>query len=235
LALGGIPVLADFVRRPLPQAIIATLLGSYLSFALRTTRWRLDGAEHLAPCAAGAPVIFAAWHERLPLMPMQWLMLARWGGRAKPACRVHVLISRSRDGRLIARLVRRFGVEVVFGSSSRGGAASTRDLLRLLAGGDQIGITPDGPRGPRRQAADGIALVAALSGVPILPCAAQTTRRWTLRSWDRMVIPRPFGRGIIVCGPPIDVDRRSWRDAMPAIETALTDAADRADRLCGIA
>jgi lysophospholipid acyltransferase (LPLAT)-like uncharacterized protein len=118
------------------------------------------------------------------------------------------------------------------GSSSRGGASGLRQLLRLLRQGAIIGITPDGPRGPRRKAAEGVAQLAALAGVPILPCAARTSRRITLSSWDRMAIPLPFGRGVMVCGPAILVARDSWREALPAISDAMNRAADRADMLC---
>jgi lysophospholipid acyltransferase (LPLAT)-like uncharacterized protein len=228
-------MLKRLLRRPLPQALLGLLLGFYLAFALRTTRWTLHGAEHMAPHALGAPAIIAVWHERLSLMPVPWLMARRWDRGNRPASRMHILVSRSRHGRLVARALGRFGIEAVFGSSSRGGAASTRSLLRFIAGGDHVGITPDGPRGPRRHAAAGAAQLAALSGVPVLPCAAQTSRRWTLRSWDKMVIPRPFGRGVIVCGPSISVARRDWREATFVIERALTDAANRADRLCDAA
>jgi lysophospholipid acyltransferase (LPLAT)-like uncharacterized protein len=145
---------------------------------------------------------------------------------------VHVLVSQHRDGRFIGAVVSRFAIDVVLGSSSRGGAKSTRMLLNLLAGGDHIGITPDGPRGPRRVAAAGVAQLAALSGVPVLPCAAQTTRHWVLRTWDRMVVPKPFGRGVVVCLPTIAVPRDTWQETVPAIGAALTAAADAADRLC---
>ena len=101
----------------------------------------------------------------------------------------------------------------------------------LLAGGDHIAITPDGPRG-RAGPPRGVAQLAALSGVPVLPCAAQTTRRWVLRTWDRMVVPKPFGRGVVVCLPTIAVGRDAWQDALPAIGAALSAAADKADRLC---
>ena len=98
----------------------------------------------------------------------------------------------------------------------------------MLEAGDHVVITPDGPRGPRRVAAPGVAQLAALSGMPVLPCAAQTSRRWTLRSWDRMVLPLPFGRGVIVCGAPIagaraTAPRRRCR-AIAAAITAATDA-----------
>ncbi|HEX5327438.1 MAG TPA: lysophospholipid acyltransferase family protein [Acetobacteraceae bacterium] len=218
------------VQRPLVQAGLARLLGCYLGFALRTTRWRLEGQEHVLVHAAGRPVIVAFWHERLPLMPMLWL-LSRKLPEAR-AGRVHVLVSQHRDGRFIGAVVRRFGIEVVLGSSRRGGAAGIRSLLALVERGDHICLTPDGPRGPRRNSAPGVAQLAALSGAPILPCAAQTSRRWVLRTWDRMVVPRPFGQGVVVCGPAITVARNGWQDAVEVIDAALTAAADQADRLC---
>jgi lysophospholipid acyltransferase (LPLAT)-like uncharacterized protein len=220
------------LQRPIVQTAFAKVLGLYLAFALRTTRWSLDGCEHMAPHAAGAPVIVAFWHERLPMMPMLWLKARRARPGRGARNRVHVLVSQHRDGRFIGAVVSRFSLDVVLGSSTRGGAKSLRLLLNLLASGDHIAITPDGPRGPRRVAAAGVAQLAALSGAPILPCAAQTTRHWVLRTWDRMVVPRPFGRGVVVCLPTIAVGRDAWQDALPAIGTALTAAAERADRLC---
>jgi lysophospholipid acyltransferase (LPLAT)-like uncharacterized protein len=210
------------------QAALAWLGGLYLLFALRTTRWVLDGAEHLAPSANGRATVAAFWHERLALMPMLWLTLRRMD----PAQHGHVLVSHHRDGRLIGTVMRRFGVDVVFGSSRRGGAAGVLAALPLLARGEHLVITPDGPRGPRRQAAPGVAQISALAGVPVLPCAAQTSRRRVLRSWDRMVVPLPFGRGVMVCLPPITVPREDWDATLPAIAAALTAAADRADALC---
>ena len=220
------------LQRPLFQAALARVLGSYLAFALRTTRWSLEGAEHMVPHAAGAPIIIAFWHERLSLMPMLWLLARKTQEGSRSQARVHVLVSRHRDGQFIGAVVSRFALDVVLGSSSRGGAKGLRTLLNLLAGGDHIAITPDGPRGPRREAAPGVAQLSALSSVPVLPCAAQTTRRWVLPTWDRMVVPLPFGRGVVVCLPTIAVPRANWQDAVPAIRAAMTAAAERADALC---
>jgi len=220
------------LRHPALLGLLAALLGRYLAWALRTTRWTLDGAEHVAPYLAGQPVIAAFWHERLPLLPALW-RLAREQSRP----RMHVLVSRHRDGRFIAALIGRFGVATVHGSTARngqdrGGAAGLRHLLERLAEGQQVAITPDGPRGPRRTASPGVAQLAALSGVAVLPCAAQTSRRLVLRSWDRMVLPLPFGRGVLVCLQPIGVARENAAAALPGIAAALTAAADRADLLC---
>lgn len=218
------------IRHPLSQALLAYMLSVYLGFALRTTRWTLEGGEHLATMMAHPPAVVAFWHERLPLMPILW-MLARRLPEAAPT-RVHILVSQHRDGRFIGATMRRFNVSLVHGSSSRGGARSLRTLLEILRRGELVGITPDGPRGPARSPAPGMAQLAALSGAPVLPCAAQTTQRWVLPTWDRMVVPKPFGRGVVVCGPLIDVPRAGWQDSVPAIGAALTAAAERADRLC---
>ncbi len=224
-------MLKRLLRRPAAQALLAVLLGRYLAFALATTRWTLDGAEYLAPHLAGTPAVFAFWHERLPLMPAGWTLLRRRSNGAVPAA--HVLVSRHADGRFIGTLMRQFGIEAVHGSSSNGGAVGLRALLDVLAAGENVGITPDGPRGPRRMAAPGVASLAALSGAAVLPCSAQTSRRRVLGSWDRMVLPLPWGRGVVVCGPPIVVARDAAEQALATIAAALSEAADRADRLVG--
>ncbi len=225
-------MLKRIASNPTGQAALATLIGASLGLALRTIRWSVDPETQalLRAHAGGAPVVLASWHERLALMPAVWLRLRA----AAPSARVRVLVSRSRDGRLIGAVVRRFGVESAYGSSTRGGAAGLRDLARMLATGAHVGITPDGPRGPRRVAQPGVAQLAALSGALVLPCAAQTAPRIVLGTWDRMVLPRPFARGVIVAGPPIAVGRAAWREALPAIARALDEAAARADRLCGL-
>jgi lysophospholipid acyltransferase (LPLAT)-like uncharacterized protein len=166
------------------------------------------------------------------MMPMLWVQARQSPEGRGVRNRVHVLVSQHRDGRFIGAVVSRFALDVVLGSSSRGGARGLRLLLNLLAGGDHIAITPDGPRGPRRVAAAGVAQLSALAGAPVLPCAAQTTRHRVLPTWDRMVVPLPFGRGVVVCLPTITVPRDAWQDAVPAIAAALTEAANRADSLC---
>ncbi len=231
-------MLKRLIRSAAVQAVTARAVGLYLHLALRTTRWQIVGAEHVAAHIAGRPAIAAFWHERLPMLPALWFYMRQQGATGTP----RVLVSKHRDGRFIGTVVRRFGVTVVHGSSSKtgsardvsekGGAASVRVLLAELSAGEHILITPDGPRGPRRRAAPGVAQIAALSGAAILPIGAQTSRRRTLPTWDRMYVPLPFGRGVIVCGAPILVPRDGWEGSLPAIEAALSEAADTADRLC---
>lgn len=220
----------SFLRHPTVQVLLARLIGRYLSFALRTTRWTVDGAANLAALAGDRPAIIALWHEHLALIPALAQIVRRLPNyRPVP---VHVLVSHHRDGRFIGAAVRRFGVETVLGSSSRGGTAALRTLLGLLGRGQIIIITPDGPRGPRRQAAPGVAQLAALSGAPVVPVAARTGRGIQLRTWDRMTIPLPFGRGVMVCGSAVEVPRAGWLDALPALTAALQATAARAEQLC---
>lgn len=220
----------SLLRHPTVQAMLARLTGCYLHFALRTTRWRLEGQAEFASVAAGRPTIVTFWHEHLPLMCALPML-----GRRLPGYRqtpIDALVSHHRDGRFIGMAIRRFGMDAVLGSSSRGGPEALRNLLNLLRKGHLIAITPDGPRGPRRTAAPGVAQLAALAGVPVMPIAARVTRRIQLNTWDRMTIPLPFGRGVMVCGDVIAVPRAAWQDAVPVITAALNAVGDRAERLC---
>jgi len=219
------------IRHPLVQGMLARLVALYLRLVWATTRWTLVGEEHARPFA-DRPMILAFWHERLPLAALGWRLLAQrvpQSGRR----RAKVLISRHRDGRLIAAAVRPFGIDVVHASSSKGGVAGLRGLARILSDGGVAVITPDGPRGPARVAAPGVAQLAALTGVPVLPCAAASTRMRLAGSWDRMRFPLPFGRGFAVVGAPVAVPRDDAEAALPAIAAALSEACARADAMAG--
>ena len=211
------------------QALAARLVAAYLALVFRTSRWTLLGVPHAeAAVARGGLVVIGFWHERLPLMPMLWRIAQDRYPVLRPL-QPHVLVSRSRDGRFIGDVVGRFGLRLVHASSSSGGGVGLLALARLIEGGAPVGITPDGPRGPRRVAAPGIAQLAALTGVPVLPVAAATTRHRLLPSWDRMMLPLPFGRGCVALGPLIDVPPDGVDAGLPAIAAGLTAACDAAD------
>jgi lysophospholipid acyltransferase (LPLAT)-like uncharacterized protein len=216
----------------------ASAVGLYLELVLRSTRWTLEGEAHLAPYLAGGAVIVAVWHERLPVIPAFWAS----SRRQHPGRQVAALASRHRDGQFVAGVLARFGVRTVHGSSARarpggwrdhGGASALRGLLAALAAGDAVVITPDGPRGPRRVAAPGVAQLAGMSGAPVLAVAGQVRHRITLGSWDRMVIPLPWGRGALVCAPPLHVPPEDAAVCLGLISAAMDEAAARADALCG--
>jgi hypothetical protein len=229
-------MLRTLIRHRRSQAVIASTMAGALSLVGRTTRWTLVGAEHAEAALRGpdggmiGSAVVAFWHEQLGLMPLAWRQ-ARVALDVLSHSEMHVLVSRHRDGRLIGDVAGRFDLSMVHASSSRGGAEGLRALGRVLAGGQMVAITPDGPRGPRRRAAPGVALLAALSGRPVLPLGAATSRMWGLSSWDRMLLPLPFARGILVIGPPIPIARKGAEAALPAIEAALSEASERAAQL----
>jgi lysophospholipid acyltransferase (LPLAT)-like uncharacterized protein len=159
-------------------------------------------------------VIYAVWHGRLLLLPYLY------GRRGS-----HVLASRSRDGELVARWVRRFGLEPVRGSSTRGGGEALRRLARALRSGGEVVVVPDGPRGPREVCKPGVIALARLTGAPIMPMALGASREWRLHSWDEFRIPRPFARCVMRFGEPIQVPRAGGRAGEEAarkeVEAAL--------------
>jgi hypothetical protein len=165
----------------------------------------------------GRRFILAFWHRHLLLMPYAY----RGPG-------ISVLVSRSRDGELIARTVERFGIKTARGSSSRGGAAGLRGLLRQARAGLDIAFTPDGPRGPRGVVQPGVLLAAAATGWPIVPVAwaARPSRR--LGSWDRKVVPLPLGRVRFVYGEPLWVERGADLEPAAAVLRSRLDAAEAA-------
>lgn len=217
----------SLMKSPLVRGWLGDAAGLYLALVVRTTRWRIEADGLLAALRAGEPCIVVFWHECLPSMPVLW----RVAGRIEGGVVGYVLASRHRDGVLIARTMARFGVRAIPGSSSRGGAAGLRRLARLLAAGHPVGLTPDGPRGPRRVAAPGVAQLAALSGAPVFCVGAATGWAVTLGSWDRMRVPLPFGRGGLVASRAIKVARQDWEAARDGIERALTDNLARASVL----
>lgn len=136
--------------------------------------------------------IVALWHESTTLAAYHY----RGTG-------IHTLASYSFDAELGVRAVRRFGIFSVRGSSSNGGSTALRDLALVLANARSVVLTLDGPRGPRRVAKPGVAILAARTGVPIIPQAFAVRAAWRLHSWDRMTIAKPFTRVISMYGPAI--------------------------------
>lgn len=212
-------------------AVIPPLAAGAVRALGATLRLTTEGLEALEPLwAARQPMIYAVWHERILMVP--WL--AARLRRTRGARAVHVLASRSRDGELAARWVARFGLSVVRGSSSRGGAQALRALAAAVRAGDDVAVVPDGPRGPRRRLQAGLVVLAAATGAPVVPFAIAARPARRLASWDRFMIPLPFARAAVVVGKPAAVARGADRETARAdLERALTDVTAAADRLVG--
>lgn len=217
------------MRRERPRALACRLTAAYIRLVRRTGRWSIEGSaipERLVQ--AGRPFIVAFWHGRLLMLPEAW--------RYSP--RFNMLISRHPDGQLIARTVKHLGIDTIVGSSSRGGSAALRAMLRALANGECVGVTPDGPQGPRMRASAGVVHAARLSGAPIVPLAYAAAPSRILESWDRLMVPLPLGRGVIQWGEPIEVASDADADgiikAVAAVELRLNAMTRMLDERLGL-
>lgn len=222
----------SILKRILKSGVVRQALyrvGSvYIRLVHASGRWqtiRGDIPEHF--WKSNSPFILCFWHGRLMMMPYCWDL-------RRP---IHMMVSEHRDGQFIAETVKSFGVDTVSGSSSKGGAKALRALVKLLAEGKYVGLTPDGPRGPRMRASAGIVSLARLSGVPIVPVAYSVVRGWNLRSWDRFLVAWPFSRGVFVWGVPIEVardaDANAQEETRLQVEAALNALTQDADERMG--
>ena len=181
------------------QTLTSFLTGALLKLLALTLRvkWE-DGGTFYDPVRK--PVILCIWHNRL-----LGSILADY--RARQRCHpVKVLTSASKDGGWLAAMARRFTLGNVRGSSSRRGAAALLELSRAIGEGNDIVITPDGPRGPNYHIAPGIIQLAGHAGVPIVPVAVEMDRFWRIgKKWDALWIPKPFAKVRLTFLPPLEI------------------------------
>jgi lysophospholipid acyltransferase (LPLAT)-like uncharacterized protein len=192
----------QLVRTGWHYALAGWLGGALGAVFFATVSFRTRHREHLdALDESGHAALYALWHGRL--LPLAWFHRRR---------NIAVMISYSKDGEYLARIVRTWGFEPVRGSTSRGGSNALREVARRIRAGQSVAITPDGPRGPRQRLQPGVILAAQLTGAPILPVVAGCTRAWWPEGWDRFCIPKPFASVTVLYGEPLYVPR----DAGPA-------------------
>ena len=210
------------------RTILCQLAVFYIRVVHATGTWQIEGeAQANEFHESGRPFILAFWHGRLLMMSYAW----------RHRSQVNMLISSHPDGQIVARTMSRFGVQSIVGSTTRGGWSAMRTMVKTLRSGGIVGITPDGPQGPRMRASNGIITIARIANAPILPLAFSATRRRVLRTWDQFVLPLPFGRGVFLWGNPIDVpndaDEATIESRRLELETSLIELTGRADQLMG--
>jgi len=192
------------------------------------TRFEVRGIEHLETIkAAGKFPIYALWHDRI------FLGTFFWRNR-----NIVVMTSKSFDGEYIARFIQRFGFGVVRGSSSRGGSRALAGMIKTMRTGLPMAFTVDGPRGPRYEAKLGPVILAKKTGNPILPFVIEPQKFWTVKSWDKMQIPKPFTRALTIIGDPIYVEPDAndaeveWK--LGELQHSLDDLVERGKQWSGL-
>ena len=167
----------------------------------RTLRIERTGHQHLKRLKQnGTPVIFVFWHGRL--LPL--IHAHRHDG-------IVVLVSEHRDGDYLAGVLHHFGFGTVRGSSTRGGVRGLKGLIRAARAGLDLAITPDGPRGPNRELKLGALTAARMTGLPLVPVGVGVSSAWRVRSWDQLLVPKPFSTVRVAYGRPSSVPRHAGR------------------------
>ncbi|HEY3934701.1 MAG TPA: lysophospholipid acyltransferase family protein [Gemmatimonadales bacterium] len=179
--------LSPGVVRLVAPAVINPLVRSWRFRVHRPDRWK-------DLVATGRPFIFLLWHEAL--LPLLWRHRMQ---------QIAIVVSEAREGRYLADYARRIGYHLVPGSSTRGGMRALLGAIRALDDGCTVAITPDGPRGPRRDVKPGVVRAAQRAGAKILPLHAVSDSAWSMGSWDRMLVPKPFAQIDVAYGEPFSV------------------------------
>jgi len=191
---------------------IVPLIGSFFIRFLALTNKKVFHA----PASLGEePFIMACWHGELLMIPYAYL-------KYKKNPHVKLLISEHFDGDLIAKTLQFFSFETIRGSSTRGGAKALLLAIKALRDGYDLGITPDGPKGPRCEVSDGIVMMAKKAKVKVVLVKIQPTKYWQLKSWDKFIIPKPFGEIHYYISDLIDISDKSIDEAKEIIKYRLS-------------
>ncbi|PAZ00092.1 MAG: hypothetical protein CAK90_07440 [Spartobacteria bacterium AMD-G4] len=207
------------------ERLLALTGAAILKMLFLTLRLRIEDRSGVLKENGGAPVIVCFWHNRI-------LGITFAFDRIYPKKRngVTVLTSPSKDGEILAQLVGAFDMKAVRGSSSRRGSSALLELVRLIRGGRDIAITPDGPRGPRYSLGPGIILLAQSTGVRIVPAHASFSRCVRMKTWDGFIIPLPFSKvSVTLDGAltiPGELTGEEFEEKRKNLEDLLKHAAD---------
>ena len=213
------------LKSPQTITLLSYILAAYIWLVYVTSRKEILAAEAAKPYLEGRDnAIFCFWHGRMMMLPA-----------VHHIRKMHILISLHRDGALISKVIGHFGHGTISGSSSRGGDTALRVMMRTLESGDNVGITPDGPRGPNQQmVGPGAVSLAKLAQKPILPVTFAASRCYCLDSWDKFKLARPFGRLVFCAGEPIFIEPDASQEAKcNEVEMAMNALVDIADEAAG--
>ena len=188
------------------QRLGASLIHALIRSLAATLRFSFTDQSGLFATGPKEAVIFAIWHNRLAL---SLVMYRKYVQRRQPSRRMAAMVSASRDGALLARILELFGVEPVRGSTSRRGPQALRELTTWGERGYDLAITPDGPRGPCYVVQDGVMALAQLTGLPIAPVSYHLNWKFRPGSWDRFQVPLPFARCAVTIGEVVRVPREA--------------------------
>ncbi len=207
------------------QAFLCWLVHLYIRFVYLTCKWDRAGFEHAEKLAeSGKPIIFVFWHSRLLMMPYC----------APKNININIVISNHLDGQLIAKTIGFFGFKSIRGSTTKDAIKAYKEIVKTLKNGDCIGITPDGPKGPRMRIGGNVVRIAQKMQIPIIVMTYATKSCKLFNSWDRFMLPKPFSRGALRCSEPIWIDGDDLPGQSKRLEEIMNDMTMEVDKNVGI-
>lgn len=220
----------NILKSPLIEKIIGTLAYAYLKFVGMTTRWEVSGVkETYEALEKYGSMVVIGWHGRTLEMPYFW----------NKSRKLNALVSPHRDGRLIVEILRRFGIGNIDGSSNQNSSTAAINLMKNLQQGNSIAIIPDGPRGPSMTLGMSPIFYAWKSGKPIMGITYSIAGSKVIKkSWDDMLVPFPFHRGIYVITKPLIIPQNATPEELEKyrlqLETELNNITYEIDKKLGI-
>ena len=159
-------------------------------------------------------LIFVTWHDDLICQPLNYF-------QNRPNGVIKTLISQSKDGEILSKIYNLFGGEIIRGSSSKGATKALISTIREIKAGSDIALTPDGPRGPRHAVADGVIAIAQKSGARIVVLNSKASKYWQFKSWDKFILPKPFGKIDFYMSEPFNINDLEFEEARSFIKDKM--------------
>ena len=215
------------LRTKLAYSFICWIASKYIKFVSLTLKWKYLNKKHADTLwKNNENFILCFWHGRLLMMPLSW----------KKEKKINMLISEHPDGQLISKTVKYFGINTIQGSTSKGGTKAIRNIIESLKSGQSVGITPDGPRGPKMKINSAIIKIASLTGFKILPLSCSVKNKFFLKSWDKFLVALPFGKGCFAWGEPLKIKKKITKEEdlklSNKLEKILLKLTKEADHYC---
>ena len=208
-------------QAPWRKRVLAAAIYALIRLLAATVSYRFDGPLQLFKTNPPQPVIYCIWHNRLALcIPV----FRKYVKKRQPSRRMAAMVSASRDGAMLARILELLRVQPVRGSSSRRGHQALLELTTWGERGYDLAITPDGPRGPCYVVQEGVIALAQLTGQPIVPASINVNWKIRARSWDRFQIPLPLARVTVKMAEPIHVPRAAGETERARLRKQLEEA-----------
>ena len=209
------------------KAFLLSLLGRWIfQLLFFLNKVSVTGEENLLKLIkSGKPIMLCVWHGRL-LFPSWYI---------RHYTTLHIISSRHADSEILAHILRKWGYGLIRGSTKKGGISVIREMTKIFSKGGMIAVTNDGPKGPARIAKSGSIGLAIKNNVKIITVTGSATKYWQMKSWDRFMLPKPFGKIQIVVSDPMEITEQlsTSDEEVRFLSEFINYYQDKADRLTG--